>query len=791
MVIHTMTHYNLALLIAEADRAVSSTGVVFVKNAEGRSVRMEDPRPFPLMDAILDFSDITRWNLFNFSDIAENKFFADNGAVDPALTKDFLSNRTIAWVNKGVTCIDLYDAEGVKMPWATDTVGPFSYNPAAKIAKRLSALAWQTDLFQIGMPVRFINDDEHVEHDPDVLTILLTDEEDVVADGISYMRPSVRDEMIDHALDHNKDHYRKSVNFNMRLITPEGLIKGNALVSRRDEDLPADIVTSKKHNLKGELWSNNDLAYLVMYPEHENKFGRVYLDRQTRLHFYDWLIDYDMIADSFRSWLTKTINELRCGDVPGWAADFRRGLQAVEEGTVASYNLRFMQWKDSGISTLNSPGMLLALARNAEMMLAPPSRRMDGLKFPIDYATRVLLRSEYDCKMAGYKVRNLRAGEIYMHPRVGLIVADVDYERVAGILGGADKDDHVVVHFRRDSLTFEMVGVCIRNPIGGAFDSNGTRASEYWVAKIVNGARYFADHYGENAVPPVIDLAKGPMMIDDGVYPEDGIFEPVGLKVDAYTPELVMMLIEGSASAMRVYGTHANLVAFAVGHNIPLAFYGHEELFVDVCQQVPVPEDVETIAGLNEAHARQIVLYLNNHAPLADEYDFLRVEKTLLSAAKDLGLPDPKTIDGPTVRLARLHKMGMKYFRDEITKLVDHVVKSHKTIPYVPTTVYAFNSSKPFIYGLIDQKVKDMQSATGVEFDVIGNEIAAELDGREYEEIMMLFRESLSFIYHKAIRPNPRAEHINRIFSRTDSGMLSGRLLGYYLDYLAVENIFA
>lgn len=683
-----------------------------------------------------------------------------------------IASSTTAWINKGLKLLNLYN-EGVQIAWAS-TLGPFEFSASAKLGKRLSLFAWQTDATLMGVNVEVV--EGKTLHDPTVLTIQFTDDDTPLTDGISFIRYSVWMMMVNTALERNKSHYRKAIDLNGRLVMPDGLIKGNFRVLP-DDLLDADVVTSRSNNLKTELWSNDGKAYFAAYPEHTNWFGEVTLDRQTRMHFFDPLFTIEMIETWFEMWTNRIIADLNFDVMPSWATDPRR----VEggDGTINAYTERFVKFADAGLAPSASPALLQALVRNAEMMLNPSSRKIDSLKFPIEFAVRVLLRSESDMPKG---FRKLMPHQAYVD-RHALVVSDEAYAKIASILGGADKDDHVVVHFRRDPKTGAIYIAVIRNPIGGGFDKNGRRCSEYVLLTCVNAVELLDDHYGEgNWVLPESDPRLMPTRIDFGEFAED-TFVPEGIDAAEYTPDLVFELARGAAIAAQVYGSHANKMVAAISTNIPLTHFAMEETFVDTCQQVTAPNDVMEIKRINSIHDFELATALQS-TPM-DRTDFTRIEKSIRRTVKAHNLAQPMLVDGLATELAAIHRKHLNRMRTRANELMKVTIAGVKLrFPYNPGMKrYAgVDVVQPWIMGGITRKMDLVAKDGGVMTTAIYDEAGDALHDWivEHMDANQLIRDVLGFVGAYAKRREADAVQWRNI----DSCLLNGKLIDLYIPFL-------
>lgn len=767
--------HNFDELSGKSALAVSSAGVEL---ALGETVYTGN-RPRPFLD-VLSASGFD-WEYYSIDVRSAYSTLNDMGVqvLDvPELRKDIAAS-TVAWVNKGLKVLDLYH-DGQQIPWSS-TLGPFEFDSATKLGKRLSLFSWQSDLHVMGVPIVEVFGDDSDTMGDDTVTVLFTDDNTPLSDGISYIRPTLFFRMMANAILENREHYSKVIDFNGRCITPWGLIKGNFRVAKHDSDLPADIVTSKPNNLKTEVRSNNGKGYMVMYPEHSNWFGQVYVDRQTRMHFFDSMFTLDMIDEWMDNWINRMAADLEMNPrIPSWSINYKQ-LEEGGPGTITSFTEKFVKWNHSSLAIQASPALIKSLAYNAEMAINPKSRKADAVKAPEEFAVRVILRSETDMITCGYSMPRLMPNQVFV-TRGCLVVRDDEYPAIAKVLGGGDKDDHVVVRFRRDSNTGAIFVQIVRNPIGGAFDSNGTRCSEYWKAVCINAEELLDKHYGpDNWVLPVVDAFAFPMRMDRGDFPEP-TFNVSERIAPVYDVDLVVDLAIGSADAMIAYGVHSNLVMFAVQYDIPLAYYAPEETFVDVCQQVPFPEDVSLVQAYNDAHASQIAIALSKGLR-PDPLDFDRVAIPITEAISRHNLKPVETEPGLASAIFDIHTRGLNMFNSRIGVVITEIVAGIKErFPYNTNlmTYPEVHGRAPWINGGFT-RMETLKGAklTTAEYVATGN-VLADFIARPTTSVEAdtLISELLGFVGKFASRG--RDGHIRNL----DTSLLNGRLLDLYISFL-------
>lgn len=808
---HNPIIISLWWMVMLARRVATSAGEFLF--SDGQSVdESTDPRPFPFMDYIVEATtNVTSYNVLNFSPNALLERVPGNKLKDTI--RMILDSSTLAWVNKGLVAIQLFKADGSVFDWSGGQVGPFGFKPSLKLGKRLSALTWQSYFHLTGMTAKVVPSGSWNPIRYGSISIMDTNDKNMRADGIIYMRSWVFDLMINNAEKSGVPeaaikYARKSLNWNMRMIGPKGVIdmlKGNGIKVIVDDSLPADIVTSFHHNRKSEVWTVDGSFHIVAYPEHQAGFGQVQLDRQSRSHYFGWLFTMPMLKAWFDEWIATTVDTIKSGKLPVWLTGYRAPKENIEEvGTVSSFQERYWVWEKYGLGTRDSVGMLQMVWRAARLMIDPISAKIDSLKWPVKFAMILMMRTEVDAILAGINIPVVNRGWIYIHPQLGAIYNELDAPRAYEIHGGADKDDHVVVHFRRDASN-TIWAVCIRLPQGGSF-KNGVRGSEYTMFKVANPEIVLSTYTMDEI--PYIDISKRPRIIDE-LGLGDAEFKPAGLVLPAtYSKEFVTDLAFGSVNASQVYGFHANLLAFAVMYDIPLTYFAPEEDYVDVCQQVPAEDDVAMIEEYNKVHAIEILSHLNENDISVDYSDWVRISKAMKAISEEVEIPTPRFMPkgtGATSQMVAHQQQGLSNLDSEVISVFNEMKMDFQSRFANPAGDYhriqhpnpekvADYQNRPLIEAMFKFRMSMIKTERGnrdltaQDFDDLSSWVNGALHNSSVKRDIPLeeyFDQAVGFLYHTYAKVQQKEG--KTLFANTDAMWIGGEFTETYAQFLATR----
>jgi hypothetical protein len=283
-----------------------------------------------------------------------------------------------------------------------------------------------------------------------------------------FFNPRVRQELINVLL-HTKT-------FNIRLITPDGMLKGNGFVSHR---LPKGIdVVSWSGNLKKEITYSKGMRFLA---EPQSAKSRVHTDDQTMANF-----PMLFTKDDMESWLKEEYEKLFNSAVNdqalmNWKNIYQRSwrdkVNPEDEEFQARINYVGYRWRSMGMRVVDSPWLFETLTIGSAKPLES--------KIPIACAVYEQVVSESMVRMAGYTSYEVPQGYIRRHNEMELhVVNDLDWIEMYKSHGGCDQDDFFKLLYRTmegGELDGHRVVIAMRSPNG---------FGEYSIFKYLEGEWY-------------------------------------------------------------------------------------------------------------------------------------------------------------------------------------------------------------------------------------------------------------------------------------------------------------
>jgi len=249
--------------------------------------------------------------------------------------------------------------------------------------------------------------------------------------------------------------------FNGRILTPEGIIKGNFIVS---DNLPdhIDVITSRE-NLKTEVTYDGGYRLLA---EPQGPKSRVITDDQTVINFPKLFRKSDM-----EMWLKEEYDKMFQQATSGqlltnWKSVFMRNFSRENqdiEDTEAHSRISYVgyRWVSMGLSITDSPWLFETLA----VSHAKPLQK----RIPIPCSVYEQIIPESLARMAGYDIE-VEEGTIRRLNDIGIhIVNDFDWLEMYESHGGHDEDDFFKLFYREmesGPLDGQKVVIAVRSPNG-------------------------------------------------------------------------------------------------------------------------------------------------------------------------------------------------------------------------------------------------------------------------------------------------------------------------------------
>lgn len=723
---------------------------------------------------------------------------------------------SIAYVTKdnSFTVISFRD-DGVPRVWDPNKTGEspdlamFEIAMGAKIMKRLSPLGSPTYL-NGEFTVVFVDDDKYHAPQEGILFVKVIDvpeEEEFKWDGEFYCRPHVKQTLVTkmHQRLHEEDkekagelkkRMRKQFVFNTRFVTNKGTIKGDMVEVARNDCLNVDVLTARC-NLKEELsHRKRNVGFMQAFPVYAggNPKG-VVTNRQTVSSFHDWLFavrspvfgpSLGLVKDALIKQVNNLIHKFRAGELM-YHID---SLSREENDPIRNNFVKVEKWVAAGRSLNESLFLSMTVASQVIQMLGCTGDDDGKRRFPVPFAERVSIRSEHTVEMRHHgESPYLDWNEAYIDPALGLIVSDMMFEIIAETLGGADKDDHVEVHFRTVVDEDEFFGlepgdtamVIIRNPVGVASDGQEV-GSEYWVLKATPWQDDEAyEKYGEF---PELEMKERPLCTAEMEFPDPVYTLQAQSMPNEYSKEFLIDQVMGSAKAQGVYGIHANIRMASALYDIPLPFVAPEETFIDECAQNRNPRGLETIRRVNE---KELAL-LEENLEAADPWVLAR-----------LGLDDEESDilvePGIFSELVDFHRAEQKRFGKEARKHLAHIRMTMKE------RYEEHAGKKPKLMNIVEvaeQRYREAKNLEGMrlshrDFERIGNYVVRRMSELERDpdqpltesRTLELYREAYAWTWSQvkpSTYPNPA---MHQVYRDTDQKLMMGAMLDKLIESLS------
>lgn len=330
------------------------------------------------------------------------------------------------------------------MTYGLDIMG-LNIISSKKSAKRLQEVARQVEMFTYvengGFDIAF----KDYEMDGEFIKFF---------DGKSYIRKSFAMEMAKNIVD-NKRRARvlnqiandELVQVTLRILTPEGLIKGDAIIVK-DGRIDHDIVTHPE-NLKSEL-TTNGWSFACIW-EHAMVHNAVW-DVQSEINFAAALTEAHHHGDMLR--IVKTVREsLESGTLPEYLMLDERAHK--DDGTVDmdklsdSINRSYIRWQAHGLD-IRSAQNLTFMALNGVIKRMQASEQRNGfyVKMWTPMSNAVLLTVntwESAHYMGGLDFEGHSRDVCFFDKRAGFIISGNRFAKTYNYHGGWDLDDSMKV----------------------------------------------------------------------------------------------------------------------------------------------------------------------------------------------------------------------------------------------------------------------------------------------------------------------------------------------------------
>jgi len=567
--------------------------------------------------------------------------------------------------------------------------------------------------------------------------------------------------------------------FSIRVMTKDGLIKGDAICVPRAQ-IPGNVdVLYCKKNIKRELRSER-FVFVLAEPHptvKRHEFSKekpapppVWSDDQS-MSWLGWLYPHDQLVQNLRDFAEITYNDIEEGRYPRFFTDTSKIDD--EFSTLAQFQEQSLEWKDAGFDLWQSIFLQERVGQGAVNQLAKKRR------WPISCAIYVHVATDSWLHAAGYfaedgshpwpfKEPNTPRGYVWLHEETGrLIYNDLDFAELYPRHGGWDLDDSVKAHYR--TIANEKVIVAVRSP-----NSYG----EYDVKKYVEGTYYPEWKHADGSVTafPELGEERPPYVenLDIRYTHPDLSPEALGVsreKTAKFTPELVRETMDMSIEFRNVFGRSAN-VAMVYAHTFeswrPVQLAPIESI-IDACTQ----EQSLKALDLIEKDTETVIKDLRGCK--------LRVDRRLWNKRIQRKYPDVKYADLDWSKLNTVHDNLCALYKRKYFEL------AQRTVEFVDPDVldlgklFEDNGGKLIrLYYRLVYELPRLEGETRVEFSrKVNRAMCAKLEQLDdyviYGNIFAMARYVYTHRHGNKFKDTP-------LFQSDEPGRQS--VFGYYLDAL-------
>lgn len=329
---------------------------------------------------------------------------------------------------------------------------------SAKISKRLKEVVRLTRMFVRlnSLSIKYFED-----YHPDL--------PQEYVDGASIIRRSVALKMCRDPRTRRAVASGKLTRISIRVITPAGLIKGDALIVP-DGNIKCDVYTSK-HNMKPELATKSGFV-LTGEPHHPSAPART---NDQLLSWFKELFPLSQLKFAVRMFLSEGFRRLAAGQYPTYLTSLPKLKDGVDSQTL--FKLASHKWLGSG-RALNESSSLIRQAGKplTQQLISDPPEEWDPdldryvpdysrqkVRAPIVWAFYGHFMTDTVIELAGYKIPKAARGKLFFHAATGSVVIPAHhFRKYYRNHGGWDLDDSAMVVVRKiDGVTKAII---VRSP---------------------------------------------------------------------------------------------------------------------------------------------------------------------------------------------------------------------------------------------------------------------------------------------------------------------------------------
>lgn len=258
-------------------------------------------------------------------------------------------------------------------------------------------------------------------------------------DGISVITPSALARLARNRRD-RRYLEKHAKNGGFRLLTSDGLIKGDFIVARNDEALGGwDVVTSAD-NLKKEFRIDEpgtQLCQVFLHHDHHE----AYTDDQTLSWMGEAAFPVEQMEATMEHKVNEVLADLEAGEFPSYMVID----DSEEETLVDDLKATYHKWQAAGGSLRNWAYFIFMIAG------AFMNKMRKGMRFPIPWATYTHVVTHQVLTLAGYgKVVEEMGDRVFYHEATGRFsMPGHKVEELFENHGGFDLDDSFRILLRR------------------------------------------------------------------------------------------------------------------------------------------------------------------------------------------------------------------------------------------------------------------------------------------------------------------------------------------------------
>ncbi|HJS83645.1 MAG TPA: hypothetical protein VJ742_12500 [Nitrososphaera sp.] len=384
----------------------------------------------------------------------------------------------------------------------------------------------------------------------------------------------------------------KAGSFSIRILTPEGLIKGDAFAVPREKMGGYDVLYHEE-NLKTELMSKDFLFVLAEAHPRHNRVA--WLDEQTDSWLGTWLFPQEEKDLALRDYLALQIKDLEEGNFPRVFDDPE--ILSEEGDLIDQFRQQALKWVEGGMKLNQSIFIFSRISEGMINMFLQPRRpeKDRKLRIPVRCAWNSFVATDAWLAMAGYEEDETPKGMTWYHePTDRMILNDETFAEAYERHGGWDLDDMPMWVFR--TINGERKVICIRRPNGpgeySIFDFKPGTAKPTW--ERANGEMV--------EFPLIQEIGKeGHVKRPPFLEELDIIYTGMPEMTKAVDPEYnVAAVVEALKTAMDGFGTFGRWANAQMVFNRSTGSHRTRQLaptetIIDTCTQEPTPEKLAAI----------------------------------------------------------------------------------------------------------------------------------------------------------------------------------------------------